>query len=458
LVYLGRNDQQVKIRGFRIELGEVETRLTEHHLVSEAVVLAMGEESEKRLVAYIIARNHDQMEQSTTVGSSNVTLAVTLRSYLSKRLPEYMVPAAFVRLEAFPLTSNGKLDRRSLPAPGNNDTARQAYEAPEGEIEGALAAIWMDLLHIDHVSRHDGFFALGGHSLLAVKMMSIVRRILGLGISLRTLFEAPTIAELAPRLLESGTTQEESFEVLLPIKPKGARPPIFCVHPVMGLSWCFIALSTRLHPDQPLYGLQARGYIGTDEPAVTLDEMVTDYIAQIRRVQPQGPYHLLGYSFGGLVAHTMAVILEEQGERVGLVALMDTPADYHIRPAEPIGQEEHDLVHRLVGNQDSTINELTKSFWDKASAISRNNSRLCSLERPSIFNGDLIIFRAMVEEDIAAPMIMHDDWKPYVRGDIELFDIDCKHQHMNRPEVAAEIAHVLSQKLDKLYCREQRED
>ncbi|KAG0339288.1 hypothetical protein BG004_006881, partial [Podila humilis] len=460
MVYLGRNDHQVKIRGFRIEPGEIETRLTEHPLVAEAIVHAAGTGSEKRLTAYVIVRHDDHLEQNTERdGTGDETqLALILRTYLAKRLPEYMVPSAFVRLVAFPLTPNGKLDRRALPAPGNNDIARQVYEAPEGEIEGALAALWMELLNVDRVSRHDGFFALGGHSLLAVKMMSIVRRMLGLGISLRTLFEAPTIAELAPRLLESGTTQEESFDVLLPIKPRGSRPPIFCVHPVMGLSWCFIALSTRLHPDQPLYGLQSRGYIGKDEPAATLDEMVTDYIAQIRRIQPQGPYNLLGYSFGGLVAHTMAAVLEKQGERVGVVALMDTPADYHTRPAKPMDHEEPDLVQLLVGNRDTTINELTKSFWDKAPVIARNNSRLCSLQLPFTFNGDLLIFRAMVEQGIDAPLITHGDWKPYVLGNIEIFDIQCKHQHMDRPDAAAEIARILSQKLYERESLEQQED
>ncbi|EQB97863.1 hypothetical protein B738_28397, partial [Photorhabdus temperata subsp. temperata M1021] len=152
LVFVGRNDQQMKIRGFRIEPGEIEARLMECPAVREAAVLALGDGPDKRLVAYVAAAAEDGLVNS-------------LRTRLSALLPDYMVPAAFVRLEAFPLTPNGKLDRRALPAPDEAAFARQAYEAPQGETEAALAAIWRELLGIEHISRHDNFFALGGHSL-----------------------------------------------------------------------------------------------------------------------------------------------------------------------------------------------------------------------------------------------------------------------------------------------------
>ncbi|KAF9555870.1 hypothetical protein EC968_008600, partial [Mortierella alpina] len=187
LVCVGRSDHQVKIRGFRIELGEIETRLHEHPLVSDTVVVAIGEGSSKRLVAYVIMKATDD----------NRAQAVTdLRSHLALKLPEYMVPAAFVRLDAFPLTPNGKLDRHALPEPGNNDFARQEYEAPQGEIELALASIWSDLLNIENVSRHDSFFALGGHSLLAIQMISRLNH-LGHSITVQSLFDSPTLATLA---------------------------------------------------------------------------------------------------------------------------------------------------------------------------------------------------------------------------------------------------------------------
>ncbi|MCG1056164.1 non-ribosomal peptide synthetase, partial [Mycetohabitans sp. B5] len=177
---------QVKIRGFRIEPGEIEACLTAHPQVRDAVVLATGEGSAKRLVAYVQAE-------------ADAHLASTLRAQVAASLPEYMVPSAFVRLDAWPLTPNGKLDRRALPAPDDEALAHQAYEAPQGELETTLATIWAELLSVERVGRHDSFFALGGHSLLAVQLIERLRR-RGLSVSVRLLFEAPTLSALAQTL------------------------------------------------------------------------------------------------------------------------------------------------------------------------------------------------------------------------------------------------------------------
>ncbi|WP_187650924.1 non-ribosomal peptide synthetase, partial [Xenorhabdus indica] len=183
LEFLGRNDQQVKIRGFRIEPGEIEARLVEYSAVREAAVQVLGDGGDKRLVAYVVAE-------------ADEALVNRLRTHLSAVLPDYMVPAAFVRLEALPLTPNGKLDRRALPAPDDDAFARQTYEAPQGEIEIALAAIWREVLGIESISRHDNFFALGGHSLLAVRMIERLRQ-QGLALTARELFRSPVLSELA---------------------------------------------------------------------------------------------------------------------------------------------------------------------------------------------------------------------------------------------------------------------
>jgi len=189
--FLGRNDDQVKIRGFRIELGEIEARLIEHPLVREAIVVARQHETgEKRLVAYVVL-NKDQI-------GDDVALSGTLRGHLAACLPEYMVPATFVRLEHFELTPNGKLDRKNLPAPGEEAYARQAFEEPQGEVEKALASLWQEMLAVEHVGRHDNFFELGGHSLLAVQMMERLRR-LGLQIDIRSLFVTPVLSDLAQK-------------------------------------------------------------------------------------------------------------------------------------------------------------------------------------------------------------------------------------------------------------------
>ncbi|KAF9981153.1 hypothetical protein BGZ65_004258, partial [Modicella reniformis] len=186
IVFLGRNDHQIKIRGFRIELGEIEARLVDHTLVDKAAVIAMGEGGDKRLVAYVVAKPNDQLVNS-------------LRTHLSSRLPDYMVPAAIVRLDALPLTSNGKLDRKALPAPDNASFARKEYEEPRGEIETRIASIWAELLHLDQVSRNDNFFALGGHSLLAVQLMERLRRI-GFSLPVSSIFKSPTLSVLVKSL------------------------------------------------------------------------------------------------------------------------------------------------------------------------------------------------------------------------------------------------------------------
>ncbi|MCG1048822.1 AMP-binding protein, partial [Mycetohabitans sp. B6] len=212
LEFLGRNDHQVKIRGFRIELGEIEARLTQHAQVRDAVVLVVGEGQDKRLVAYAVAEPDD-------------ALAGTLRTHMAAALPEYMVPSAFVRLDALPLTPNGKLDRRALPAPDADAFAHQAYEAPQGELEITLAEIWSELLGVERISRHDSFFALGGHSLLAVRLMNRVAA-LGIALPLATLFAAPTLAGLAAAL-DAQRTDSAVLPVITPVSRDSALPLSF---------------------------------------------------------------------------------------------------------------------------------------------------------------------------------------------------------------------------------------
>ncbi|PPB80692.1 non-ribosomal peptide synthetase, partial [Mycetohabitans endofungorum] len=213
LEFLGRNDEQVKIRGFRIEPGEIEACLTAHPQVRDAVVLATGEGSAKRLVAYVQAE-------------ADAHLASTLRAHVAASLPEYMVPSAFVRLDAFPLTPNGKLDRRALPAPDDDALAHQAYEAPQGELETTLAAIWAELLGVERVGRHDSFFALGGHSLLAVRLMNRVKG-LGADVPLATLFATPTLTAFAAALDAHWQQGTDTLPEIAPVSREGSLPLSF---------------------------------------------------------------------------------------------------------------------------------------------------------------------------------------------------------------------------------------
>ncbi len=436
LEFLGRNDHQVKIRGFRVEPGEIEAHLAEHPQVREARVLALGEGSAKLLVAYVVAEPDEH-------------LVHTLRTHVAAALPAYMVPAAFVRLDTFPLTPNGKLDRQALPAPDQAAFAQQAYAAPQGETETALARIWSELLEIERISRHDNFFALGGHSLLAVRMISQSQAVLNVKIALLALFKAPTIAELAQRLSERSETQDDSFSVLLPIRTKGSRPPLFCIHPVSGLSWGYKSLANYLDADQPVYGLQARGLSGVSSLPETIEAMAADYIHQIRSIQPEGPYYLLGWSLGGHVAHSMATQLEQQGEKVALLAVLDS-YPMHVEWEGNIEPEPADYSKILARYGNQNMPEVRGYLWERTQNVIKNNHQILATFFPSIYCGNMLLFRATVPESKSISSPSGDLWKPYVLGDIEAYDLDCQHSDMDRPAFASEIGRVITQKLNEL--------
>jgi acyl carrier protein len=209
--FLGRNDFQVKIRGFRIELGEIEARLAEHPGVAEAAVVARDDGTgEKRLVAYYTAAatgQEHQDELKDVIGNQQ------LRSHLSAILPEYMVPAAYVRLERWPLNPNGKLDRKALPAPEGDAYGVRSYEVPVGETESVLAAMWAELLTVERVGRWDNFFELGGHSLLAVRLVSRIQQVLGVEVAIGELFANPAVASFADRITSIQIEQFDPEEI-----------------------------------------------------------------------------------------------------------------------------------------------------------------------------------------------------------------------------------------------------
>ncbi|KAG0044807.1 hypothetical protein BGZ83_009920 [Gryganskiella cystojenkinii] len=455
LIYLGRNDHQVKIRGFRIELGEIEARLMDHELVRETFVLALGSDADKILVAYVVADAKDNLAQA-------------LRDHLAPLLPDYMVPAAFVRLDCFPLTHNGKLDRRALPEPERDAFASQGSEAPLGEIEVILASIWAELLKIDKVGRFDNFFILGGHSLLAVKMIGQVRIHLGFELRLSTLFDLPTIAMLAVEL--SGTVangpQENLLGVIVPLRIHGDRTPLFCMHPVQGLSWCYTGLLDHVPKDQPIYGVQARGLDGVEPMEESIDSMATDYIGEIRKVQPQGPYQLLGWSLGGIVAHAMAAKLEEMGQKVDLLVMLDSSPD-PVRDEEWSDEknEERNLpvkAHYENGPDQylakaeewgltAEQNEAIRQQWVP---IRKNNMRLAKQYSAAMsYSGDLLFFLATVPMLEGMSIVNSQQWKPFVKGTIEVHEIECNHYEMDLTASMAVVGRTLALKLEELYQR-----
>lgn len=309
--FLGRIDHQVKVRGFRIELGEIEAVLAQHQAVAQAVVTARDDESgSKYLAAYVIPAPQRQLDQSE------------LRRYLLAQLPNYMVPTAYVVLEAFPLTPNGKVDRKRLPNPAQMAaSAGPTYLAPRTALEQQLTQIWEYVLGRQPIGIGDNFFEIGGHSLAAARLFVQIETLLGRTLPLATLFQAPTIEQLA-RIM-GDEDWESPWSCLVPIQPGGSRPPFFCVHGFGGDVVGYFDLAQQLGTDQPFYGLQAQGLNGLDAPHTTIEAMAAHYVKAVRTLQPTGPYHLGGYCYGGVVAYEMARQLEAQGERVNLVAILE---------------------------------------------------------------------------------------------------------------------------------------
>nr|WP_301340591.1 non-ribosomal peptide synthetase [Myxococcus xanthus] len=324
LQYLGRIDQQVKVRGFRIELGEIEAVLRRHPDVRDAVVLVREDGSEgRRLVAYIVPQP-DRAPDATA-----------LRRFVKEGLPDFMVPSVVMVLASLPLTPNGKVDRKALPAPDAlRPESTRAHVAPRDALELLLARIWEELLGTGPIGIHSDFFELGGHSLLAMRMVSLIRERLGRSLPVVSLFQAGTLAEQASRLRQA----PGHVSPLVPIQSGGSQRPVFCVHPVSGNVLPYLELARRLGPDQPFYAFQAPGLEGERAPLGTVEAMAATYVEAMRGVQASGPYRLAGWSLGGVVAFEMARKLEQQGEQVEQLTLIDAYA-FEQRPVEPVGAE-----------------------------------------------------------------------------------------------------------------------
>ncbi len=311
LEIFGRLDTQVKVRGFRVELGEIETVLGSHPAVEQAAAgLFVPRPGDERLVAWAVA--HSEAKPAPE----------ELRRFLKDRLPAYMVPSHFVFLDAFPLTPNGKLDRKALPLPdGEAGTPGRTLEEPADDLERGLVSIWKEVLGSAQVGVTDDFFDLGGHSLLAVQAFALMQERLGLELPLAALFQATTIREIA-QMVRNGADSALSAS-LVKIQPGGFRPPLFWVHTLGGGGGGGLLryrdLAMKLGPDQPSLGLRE-----PEEPFSDLEAMAAFYVGEMRRLQPEGPYYLTGYCFGGNVAFEMARQLREAGQDVGLLALLDS--------------------------------------------------------------------------------------------------------------------------------------
>ncbi|MEV1049500.1 amino acid adenylation domain-containing protein [Streptomyces sp. NPDC049916] len=453
LEYVGRTDDQVKIRGMRVEPGEVEAALAKHPAAAQATVVVRADrQGEPALFGYVVPARPD----------ADVT---GIREDLRRSLPEHLVPTAVMALEEFPLTPNGKVDREALPV---GQVATPAGRGPRTPQEEILCGLFAEVLDLGQIGVEDNFFDLGGHSLLANKLIARIAEVMGADVPVRTFFAGPTVAQLAAHLGSDGP--DNAFDVLLPLRTGGTLPPLFCVHPGAAICWSYADLLLHLSPDFPVYGLQSRALNHPDELPETLVQVADDCIEAMRRVQKTGPYHLLGQSFGGVVAHAMAARLEAAGERVGLIVALDS------EPARPLTEEEQQQVvlatakvytgilevlgvdaaalpsgeltfaqfSELARTTNTVLGNVAEDEFQLLMEILHRNISIATRHRPERAGADMLIFGATEErERVLDPEV----WREFVGGDITYHPVATGHSTIMTPEALKLIGPVLERHL-----------
>ncbi|HWE39204.1 MAG TPA: amino acid adenylation domain-containing protein [Isosphaeraceae bacterium] len=447
LEFLGRLDDQVKIRGIRVEPGEVESALLSYAGVREAAVVFRAEE--QRLDAYVVPRDGLEIDKNP------------LHHHLKERLPASMVPATISVLPSLPRTSSGKLDRKALPRTIGRVEDRPIVP-PGDEVEAALAGLWEDALGMSPIGVDDDFFDLGGHSMLAVRLLGEIESRFGRRLPLATFFHGGTIADVARALRESAEDRPRS--PLVTLRGTGTKPPFACVHPAGGIVFRFAELARQLGDDRPFLAFQAPGLEGECEPIGDVGAMAERYVEALRRRVPEGPYHLGGWSFGGLVAFEMARRLEAAGGRVATLALFDTEAPT---------LEKRDEARRLASQIEALDAEQRREFilnnyeirevYD-IDILSRDPNgpgrvaRLLDVLRASVvaglkyepgpYSGPLTLFVARDR-----PGVSRDDptlgWGRYARGGVESFEVAGDHATILRAPAVADVARWLRDAIER---------
>jgi amino acid adenylation domain-containing protein len=462
LQFLGRIDHQVKIRGFRIELGEVEATLKTHPSVVDAAVIPT--QKNDGLVAYVVIDRAQPPDGEPLVHR--------LRNHVAKKLPDYMTPAVFVQRPALPLTPNGKVDRRALPRASDANSGRRGHVPPRDDMEAALCRLWEKILGVTTVGIADNFFELGGHSLLAARLFAQIENRFNTRLPLATLFEAPTVEQLASVLRRERTN--DVWSSLVAIQPHGTRPPLFCVHAAGANVLIYRPLARHLSLDQPVYALQACGLDGRTTPHTRVEPMASHYVAQIKQLQPVGPYYLLGGSFGGLVIFEMAQQMAADGQRVALLAMLNTNCPVysalgrikchlgHLKEAGAVGYVRgaaRALHRRLVkespaggvnGIPDRVLREAVRNHLDTEDPLVRTVLAIFEAERayvPARYPGKITFFWANDSES------GFDDnrrgWQTLAAGGFELHKIPGTHTSMREEPYVATLAEELAACLEQ---------
>ncbi len=467
--FLGRKDFQVKIQGYRVECAEVEAALLAIPEVAAAVVVAVTDSAGTRhLAGYVVPK---------TAGTQ--VEPAGLRERLRAVLPAYMVPTYIVSLDSLPLSDNGKVVRSALPAPdfGVRETAKRSSAPPRDALEQAVAELWRETLGTSGVGREDDFFALGGSSFAGMRLMAKLEQRFKRRFSFATLVSHPTVAGIADLLRGDG--DEHADAILTPIRQGGEGPALFCVHPIGGNVMCYVGLAQALGSTRPVYGLRAPGLTSaTQAPLDSIADMAVRYIREIRAVQPDGPYHLIGWSLGGLVVQEMARRLEAEGETPGLAAMIDSavpdapaaagPAERFAgfvndlaavarlplrgekQELEPLSADERIvwLTERLEQNGVPTDTAAMKAVY----AVFSAGSRALDNHTPRALGGRLLLFAAARRPDARN---MQDEWKAIAPG-IEIVEMDADHYSIMQSPRIEDIASTVTRAMTETDAKRAR--
>ncbi|WP_228808288.1 non-ribosomal peptide synthetase [Nocardia otitidiscaviarum] len=453
LEFLGRADDQLSVRGRRAEPAEVAAALTALPDIAQAAVTAHDGPGGIRLIGYIVAAPGLRLDHADILGR------------LRELLPAALIPAQLVELDELPVTAHGKVDRSALPPP---PTPQRPYRTPESESQRLVAERFAAITGAERVGLDDDFFELGGDSLLGVALSADLAAATGLPVTVRWLYTAPTVRELAARLdeHEGGTATDDALGAVLTLRRGGTRPPLFCVHSAVPLAWCYSGLARQL-PDRPVYGLQALTLAGEPRAGATVDELADGYAAEIVRVSPNGPYHLLGWSLGGQIAHAVAVRLRARGADVATLAMLDS-IDFPDDMPPPPAPRMRDLLTHLLGDEPEAADELpdltaaeaaaelasaAASFGtgltaDQLTRLHRgyvDGVRLSHGYRPGVFDGDLLYFSATRGMTAGLDARM---WRPHVTGALVEHPVDATHAQLCNADVVAAIGPILAAHLD----------
>ncbi|MEU1430626.1 amino acid adenylation domain-containing protein [Nocardia sp. NPDC005746] len=461
LDYVGRSDFQVKVRGFRIELGEIDAVLATHPAVEYAVTVGRKNHAGVTvLVSYVLA----------TPGHSPDPDLLT--EHAARTLPPHMVPAAILILDELPLTPVGKLDRKALPEP---ELRQGEYRAPSNPLEETVAGAFAEAIGLDRVGVDDDFFAIGGNSLLATGIVAKLRELTGAEVLVSWFFTEPTVAGLSARIAAAlegehdfDAAVDSALGVLLPIRATGTRAPLFCAPPMVGMAWPYAGLSRFLPEDQPIYGLQSPALTADDYRPESLTEVARTYIEAMREVQPEGPYRLLGYSLGGVLAHAIATELRAAGDRVDLLAVLDAYpgaefdsfredlraqfAEFGVGedalPAGDLQDLSDEALHALHAAIPAELAVLTVDRLRRMYRGAVRTVELGARYRHSVLDTRMDLFSAEFGREDGEPHSV-EDWRPYVTGRIAEHVVPVRHQLMCTPEAFAVIGPRLAELIER---------